>query len=250
MESVALHLWAIVPTHLEGGGSARYRRTEKARAGRFSRGRGGSGNQGYDSEGIGTRCAHASLACATRGGVGPTGVGDDLAHRPGGHRAVGRNRRPDQRRRSGPPGGHAVAGLPHRHPDDRGAIDRRPRPRHVGLAEIDRELARARRFERPFAVARISFGPGVSSAGVGETIEQIARRFDRYFFDGREEVLLLMPETPVDLAQRVTERVAAGVLSRGADQVAVGVAGFPGPSTSATELLDAAAPVRHVTGQA
>ncbi len=120
----------------------------------------------------------------------------------------------------------------------------------VGLAEIDRELARARRFERPFAVARISFGPGVSSVGVGETIEQIARRFDRYFFDGREEVLLLMPETPVDLAQRVTERVAAGVLSMGADHVAVGVAGFPGPCTSASDLLDAAAPARPMAGQA
>jgi hypothetical protein len=119
----------------------------------------------------------------------------------------------------------------------------------VGLAEIDRELARARRFERPFAVARVSFGPGVSPLGVGETIQQIARRFDRYFFDGRHEVLLLMPETPVDLAQRVTERIAAGVLSMGADEVAVGVAGFPGPSASATELLAAAAPVRRVTRQ-
>lgn len=120
----------------------------------------------------------------------------------------------------------------------------------VGLAEIDRELARARRFERPFAVARISFGRGVSSLSVGETIEQIARRFDRYFFDGREEVLLLMPETPVDVAQRVTERVAAGILSTGVREVAVGVAGFPGPSTSATDLLDAAAPVRRLTEQA
>ncbi len=119
----------------------------------------------------------------------------------------------------------------------------------VGLAEIDRELARARRFERPFAVARISFGPGVSSAGVGETIEQIARRFDRYFFDGREEVLLLMPETPVDLAQRVTERVATGILSMGADEVGVGVAGFPGPAASARDLLDAAAPARRLTEQ-
>lgn len=120
----------------------------------------------------------------------------------------------------------------------------------VGLAEIDRELARARRFERPFAVARVSFGPGVSPLGVGETIEQIARRFDRYFFDGRDEVLLLMPETPVDLAQRVTDRVATGVLSMGADEVAIGVAGFPGSSTSATDLLAAAAPVRRVMRRA
>ncbi len=120
----------------------------------------------------------------------------------------------------------------------------------VGLAEIDRELAHARRFERPFAVARISFGPGVSTQGVGETIEQIARRFDRYFFDGRHEVLLLMPETPVDLAQRVTDRVATGVLSMGADEVAVGVAGFPGPAASAADLLDAAAPTLRVTGRA
>lgn len=120
----------------------------------------------------------------------------------------------------------------------------------VGLAEIDRELARARRFERPFAVARISFGPGVGSAGVGEKIEQIARRFDRYFFEGREEVLLLMPETPVDLAQRVTERVATGILSLGADEVGVGVAAFPGPAVSASDLLDAAAPVRRLTERA
>lgn len=116
----------------------------------------------------------------------------------------------------------------------------------VGLAEIDRELARARRFERPFAVARLSFGSGVSAVDVGETIEQIARRFDRYFFDDRDEVLLLMPETSVDLARRVTERVGVGILEMGGDEVLVGVAGFPGPSTSATELLTAATPTRPI----
>lgn len=116
----------------------------------------------------------------------------------------------------------------------------------VGLAEIDRELARARRFERPFAVARLSFGPDVSLVEVRETIEQIARRFDRYFFDGRDEVLLLMPETSVDLAQRVTERVGTGMLEVGSDAVLVGVAGFPGPSTTATDLLAAATPTRRI----
>ena len=119
----------------------------------------------------------------------------------------------------------------------------------VGLAEIDRELARARRFERPFAVARLSFGPDVSLVEVGESIEQIARRFDRYFFDGRDEVLLLMPETSVDLAQRVTERVGTGMLEVGGDAVLVGVAGFPGPSTSAAELLAAATPTRRIEEQ-
>jgi hypothetical protein len=119
----------------------------------------------------------------------------------------------------------------------------------VGLAEIDRELARARRFERPFAVARLSFGSLVSLADVGETIEQVARRFDQYFFDGCDEVLLLMPETSVDLAKSVTERVAAGVLEVGSDAVLVGVAGFPGPSTSAVELLAAAAPTRRIEGR-
>lgn len=115
----------------------------------------------------------------------------------------------------------------------------------VGLAEIDRELARARRFERPLVVARLSFGSDVGLAEVGEIIERTARRFDRYFFDGRDQVLLLMPETSVDPARRVTERIGVGILEAGSDQVLAGLAGFPGSST-ATELLAAAAPSQRI----
>lgn len=116
----------------------------------------------------------------------------------------------------------------------------------VGLAEIDRELARARRFERPLVVARLAFGSGVGLAEVGEIIERAARRFDRYFFDGRDEVLLLMPETSVDPARRVTERIGVGILESGSDHVLVGVAGFPSCGTTASQLLTAAAPSRRI----
>jgi hypothetical protein len=92
----------------------------------------------------------------------------------------------------------------------------------TGWVEFHRELARARRFDRPFAIVRFSVGrspdPGVL-VGLRNEIAAISRRIDRLWID-EDHILLLLPEA--------TEAAAKTALSRIHVRVPAAVAFAPG----------------------
>lgn len=81
-----------------------------------------------------------------------------------------------------------------------------------GWAEFHRELARARRFDRPFALVRLAAGaaqaPDALDA-VRDGVAATARRTDRAWIDG-DDVLVLLPESSPTTAARFVERVVTG----------------------------------------
>ena len=81
----------------------------------------------------------------------------------------------------------------------------------AGWAEFHRELARARRFDRPFALVRLAtvHSPAVEALGaVRDGVAAGARRTDRAWIDG-DDVLVLLPESSPATAARFVERVVA-----------------------------------------
>ena len=92
----------------------------------------------------------------------------------------------------------------------------------TGWVEFHRELARARRFDRPFAIVRFSVGRAPDQAllmGLRNEIAVISRRIDRAWID-EDHILLLLPEA--------TEAAAKAALSRIHVRVAAAVAFQPG----------------------
>jgi hypothetical protein len=82
-----------------------------------------------------------------------------------------------------------------------------------GWAEFHRELARSRRFERSFAIVRLSASGGHGDealATVRDHVAGAARRTDRAWIDGND-VLVLLPETDSTTAAGFVARVAGGL---------------------------------------
>jgi hypothetical protein len=78
-----------------------------------------------------------------------------------------------------------------------------------GWAEFHRELARARRFDRPFAIVRLAPEAGHDAGelmAVRDDVAAMARRTDRIWIDG-DDVLALLPETSTATAARFVERL-------------------------------------------
>ena len=92
----------------------------------------------------------------------------------------------------------------------------------TGWVEFHRELARARRFDRPFAIVRFSVGRSPDQGllvRLRNEIAVISRRIDRLWID-EDHILLLLPEA--------TEAAARAALSRIHVRVAEAVAFEPG----------------------
>jgi hypothetical protein len=83
----------------------------------------------------------------------------------------------------------------------------------TGWTEFHRELARARRFESPFALARFSFGD-LSGDGALEVVrDEIAtgaRRIDRLWIDDAD-LLLLLPASSEAATQAMLDRIKSKV---------------------------------------
>jgi hypothetical protein len=83
----------------------------------------------------------------------------------------------------------------------------------TGWVEFHRELARARRFDRPFAIVRFSVGRSPDQGllvGLRNEIAAISRRIDRVWID-EDHILLLLPEATEAAAKAALSRVHVGV---------------------------------------
>ena len=83
----------------------------------------------------------------------------------------------------------------------------------TGWVEFHRELARARRFDRQFAIARFSVGRSPDQGvlvGLRNEIALISRRIDRLWID-EDHILLLLPEATEAAAKAALSRVHVGV---------------------------------------
>jgi hypothetical protein len=87
----------------------------------------------------------------------------------------------------------------------------------TGWVEFHRELARSRRFDRPFAILRFSVGRSPDQGvlvGLRNEIAAISRRIDRLWID-EDHILLLLPEATEAAAEaalaRINVRVPAAV---------------------------------------
>jgi len=76
-----------------------------------------------------------------------------------------------------------------------------------GWAEFHRELARARRFDRPFGVVRyVDVGEGVmTERHVRDKVAALARRIDRVWLDGGD-LFVLMPESDAGAVETAVAR--------------------------------------------
>ncbi len=80
-----------------------------------------------------------------------------------------------------------------------------------GWAEFQRELARARRFDRPFATIRVPLGEPVDEGRlvtIRNALAANARRIDRIWIDDAD-LLVLLPETSRAAAAAVMDRITA-----------------------------------------
>jgi hypothetical protein len=108
-----------------------------------------------------------------------------------------------------------------------------------GWAEFHRELARARRFDRSFAIVRLAAGDGHSQdelTMLRDGVAASARRTDRAWVDG-DDVLVLLPETVPSTAAQFVERVV-GALP--AAMVRATVATFPDDGITSGALISVA----------
>ena len=116
----------------------------------------------------------------------------------------------------------------------------------AGWAEFHRELTRARRFDRSFAIVRI--GPATSADDHDHIRDEVAaalRRIDRVWLDG-EHLLMLLPEASPQAVKATLDRVRAKVPK--AIQVDPGVALFPQHGITSGSLIAAAygASIEHI----
>jgi hypothetical protein len=83
----------------------------------------------------------------------------------------------------------------------------------VGWAEFHRELARARRYERTFAVVRFARPErdiGATQVRLLDEVSASARRIDRVWVDGND-VLVLLPESTRAAAEALVARIRSRV---------------------------------------
>jgi hypothetical protein len=107
-----------------------------------------------------------------------------------------------------------------------------------GWAEFHRELTRARRFDRSFAIVRL--GPATSADDHGRIRDQVAaalRRIDRIWLDG-DHILMLLPEANPTAVKATLDRVRAAVPE--AIQFDPGIALFPQHGITSGSLIAAA----------
>ena len=81
----------------------------------------------------------------------------------------------------------------------------------TGWVEFHRELARARRFDRPFAAIRVPLSEplaGEEIVAVRNDLAEHARRIDRLWIDDTD-IFVLLPETSKEAAEIVLERIRA-----------------------------------------
>jgi hypothetical protein len=79
-----------------------------------------------------------------------------------------------------------------------------------GWSEFHRELARARRFERGFAIIRFETVPGVDAGHVRDRIAATSRRIDRVWIDGGD-LFMLLPESDAGGVETAIARVRGRV---------------------------------------
>ena len=109
----------------------------------------------------------------------------------------------------------------------------------AGWSEFHRELARARRFDGQFVIARFpvpSVPEPTALAAIRDELAVRGRRIDRLWIDG-EDILLLLPETSKYAAENVLARIRAGT-SALAD-VQPGLAVFPEHGITSGALISA-----------
>ena len=109
-----------------------------------------------------------------------------------------------------------------------------------GWAEFHRELARARRLDQPFAIARFDLPAGSEAAAIGELLEGIAaavRRIDRAWLDD-DHVLLLLPGAARPTANAALARIRVEVPM--AADLTPGMAVFPEDGVTSGALVSAA----------
>jgi len=104
-----------------------------------------------------------------------------------------------------------------------------------GWQEFHRELARARRFDRPFGIVRfVDVGSGVvSERRVRDRVAVLARRIDRVWLDGGD-LFVLLPESDAAAVETAVERARYRV--REALDVAV-TATFPANGITSGALI-------------
>ena len=127
---------------------------------------------------------------------------------------------------------------------------------------IEDELAHARRFERPVSLLLLDIdhfkhvndtcGHQAGDAvlkGLSELLNRQARVIDRVCRYGGEEITVILPETDLDAAANIAERMRAAVEARLFDvetgtpigiTVSIGVASFPAQADNAEALVAAA----------
>ncbi|MGH2921194.1 MAG: GGDEF domain-containing protein, partial [Gaiellaceae bacterium] len=131
--------------------------------------------------------------------------------------------------------------------------------RHFGVA-LAEEIARARRFERPFALimADLDLLRDINNAyghlagdavlkGIAEVFRTHLRHYDVPARFGGEEFSILLPETDTEEALEIAERIRAAVAARAFDvetssqpiraTVSIGVAAFPRDGADSNELI-------------
>jgi diguanylate cyclase (GGDEF)-like protein/putative nucleotidyltransferase with HDIG domain len=131
--------------------------------------------------------------------------------------------------------------------------------RHFGVA-LNEEIARAQRFERPFALIMAdldllrdinnSYGHLAGDAvlkGISEVFRTHLRHYDVPARFGGEEFSILLPETSTEEALEIAERIRRAVAARAFDvetssqpiraTVSIGVASYPRDGQDANELI-------------
>jgi hypothetical protein len=108
-----------------------------------------------------------------------------------------------------------------------------------GWVEFHRELARARRFDRQFAIVRFSTGRSPERAvlvGLRSEIAALSRRIDRLWID-EDDILLLLPEATEAAAEAALARIAVRVPA--AFAVEPGLARYPEHGITSGALIAA-----------
>jgi hypothetical protein len=94
-----------------------------------------------------------------------------------------------------------------------------------GSRVIDVELARSRRYERPFVLARVPPRPGSAGALAG-ALRDLLRSVDRVW-EERDGVYFLLPESGPETASRLLARIAEPLAGLLHERAVVAVATFP-----------------------
>jgi hypothetical protein len=120
--------------------------------------------------------------------------------------------------------------------DDRAVPMSTPTSTEAGWADVHREIARARRHERPMAIVRLPGESGSNATTRAAALAPYLRRIDRTWAD-QGEVNVLLPETDRLAAEQLVERLRIrqpSVVGAGAS-----IAAFPTDGLTSGALLAA-----------